>query len=101
MEKLITETMSIASEKFKNFGFKEEQIDQLLASGKRDLEEEGKKLKVLLNEDTPDIEKINQSLHALKGLLYNLGNTKAGDMMTDLRNDPDIADHIEKIKEIL
>ncbi|WP_041672662.1 hypothetical protein [Sulfurovum sp. NBC37-1] len=101
MEKLITETMLIASEKFQNFGFKKEQIEQLLTSGKRDLEEESEKLKILLDERTPDIEKINQSLHALKGLLYNLGNMEAGDIMADLKNNLDTAKQIEKIKKIL
>ena len=101
MDILIEESLSIAAERFQKFGFGEAQIEQLLASGKRDLEQESEKLKILLGESRPDTEKINQSLHALKGLLYNLGNTKAGDMMTELKNDIDTAEQLNRIKKIL
>jgi len=98
MEKVIEETLKIAKEKFLKFGFKEEQIEQLLASGKRDLLSELEKLKALLATEPYDIEAINKSLHALKGLFFNMGNTEAGDIMADLRKEDNMAENIKKIK---
>ena len=101
MKKLINETLQIAQNKFAAFGFKEEQVTQLLASGKRDLENEIGKLEVLLEEENVSIDRLNQSLHALKGLLYNMGNTAAGDIMMDIQAGSSIPDHIEEIKKVL
>jgi len=98
---LIEETLELASKKFSSFGFNEEQVAQLLVSGKKDLEKELDKLKILIMEDSVDIETINDSLHALKGLLYNMGNNEAGDLMNDLRNEKDSAEEIIAIKKIL
>ncbi len=101
MDQLIEETLQIAKARFESFGFKETQITQLLASGKRDLTQELDILKVLLEESPADIERINQSLHALKGLFFNMGNTAAGDMMAELRGNDDPHSAIEKIKQFL
>jgi len=101
MERLISETLKIAQEKFKAFGFKEEQIGQLLDSGRRDLEKEITKLSQLITSEHIDIEQINNSLHALKGLLYNMGNTDAGDIMIDLKNNIDSQESISKIKTLI
>ena len=101
MEELIDETLELASKKFANFGFKEQQIEQLLASGRRDLEKELSKLKILIEEENVNIENVNHSLHALKGLLYNMGNTGAGDIMNDLRSEKDSTEEIAEIKKIL
>jgi len=101
MAGLIEESLTIAAGKFQNFGFNEAQIEKLLLTGKRDLEQEVEKLKILLSEPVPDIAKINNALHALKGLLYNLGNMDAGDIMAELENDLDSATRIEEIKKVL
>jgi hypothetical protein len=101
MGRFIEESLNIAAEKFKKFGFSDIQIEQLLASGKRDLEGEVAKLEILLEDETPDIEKINKILHALKGLLYNMGNTEAGDKMADLKEGTGRPEQIEMIRNIL
>jgi hypothetical protein len=101
MSQVIEESLQIAAEKFKAFGFNEAQIEQLLASAKADLDKEIERLRPLLQSDTPDIEKINQVLHALKGLFYNMGNTKAGDIMADLKNGSEEAGQIDAIKKTL
>ena len=101
MGTFIDESLEIAAEKFKAFGFSQVQIEQLLSSAKRDLEAEVGKLEELLRADSPDTAMINQSLHALKGLLYNMGHTEAGDKMAELRNDAGREDQIVKIRETL
>jgi len=98
---LIDETLQLASKKFADFGFKEEQVEQLLLSGKKDLEKEIEKLRVLIEEDGVDIGRVNDCLHALKGLLYNMGNISAGDKMNELRNEKNSIDEIAEIKKIL
>jgi hypothetical protein len=95
------ESLQIATEKFKSFGFNDAQIEQLLTSATQDIKREIEKLYPLLESDTADIQKINQSLHALKGLLYNMGNTEAGDKMAALVNDDTLGEQIADIKKIL
>jgi len=101
MEDLISETLQIAREKFSAFGFKEEQIDQLLTSGRNDLEKELHTLAALLETEETDIENLNQSLHALKGLLYNMGNMEAGNIMNELRTEGKVSERIDEIKKIV
>jgi len=101
MNTLVEESLQIAAEKFENFGFQEEQIEKLLLSGRRDLEAEMEKLMQLLSEPKPEKEAIDKSLHALKGLLYNLGNVEAGDKMNDLREDESLTAQIEKLQAVL
>ncbi len=101
MYRLVEESLRIAKERFGSFGFSEEQTAQLLASGRRDLESELKILEGLLSATTPDIEAIDKSLHALKGLLLNLGNREAADMMNSLREGDDLTSNIERIRSML
>jgi hypothetical protein len=101
MGSFIEKSLEIADEKFKSFGFSDTQREQLLASGRRDLEKEISRLEELLASNEPDIASINQTLHALKGLLYNMGNTEAGDIMAELKDDAGRPDQLKKIREIL
>ena len=101
MFKLIEESLDIAVKKFKGFGFSDEQIEQLLASGKRDLEKETEKLRETLMNDPIDMEALSGVLHALKGLLYNMGNNTAGDMMVEMRSHGITPEEIETLKKLV
>ena len=101
MGSFVENCLEIAANKFRTFGFSDIQIEQLLSSGKRDLESEIAKLERLLDSDIPDIDKINQTLHALKGLLYNMGNTEAGDKMAELKENAGTPEQIGKIRKAL
>ena len=85
MNKHVTETLQIAKEQFIAFGFNEEQMSKLLASGQRDLEQEMSKLKKLLEAKPLDIEEINKLTHGLKGLFLNMGNHKIAEKLVDFR----------------
>jgi hypothetical protein len=100
MSNLIEETLNMAFEKFRKFGFKDEQISQLVESGKKDLLQESEKLMVILKADDLDFEALNNSLHALKGLLLNMGNDTVANKLIELRNENDSEDKIEEIKKI-
>lgn len=100
MEQLINETVEMARQHFKGFGFEDEQIEPLLAAGERDLRKELDKLRQLLEQDTADIDSVNLSLHGLKGLLLNMGNTTVADKLVELRQEKD--EHIlTELKSLL
>lgn len=101
MHNLTRETLAIAQKRFETFGFQEDQIEKLLISGRDDLEKEIGKLQHLLKEEKNNLSNINQTLHALKGLLYNMGNNAAGDMMNELRDQLEDAETIQKIKRLI
>jgi hypothetical protein len=100
MSDLINETLNMAFDKFKKFGFKDEQIQQLVESGKKDLEQESQKLIEVLKAPSLDFEMLNKSLHALKGLLLNMGNSDIANKLIELRNGDDSEDKIAEIKKI-
>ncbi len=101
MEKLINETVKIAHKHFKEFGFEDEQIVSLLESGKRDLTKELDKLQKLLEKEPIEIDTINLSLHALKGLFLTMGNIAVADRLIELRQESEYARIITEIKELL
>jgi len=100
MSDLIEQTLEMAFNKFKKFGFKDEQIQQLVASGKKDLEQESEKLVSILEADILDYDALNKSLHALKGLLLNMGNDSIANKLIELRNGENSESKITEIKTI-
>lgn len=101
MKNLINETMEIASEHFKNFGFEDEQIVPLLESGKRDLTKELNNLQELLKKEVIEIHPVNLSLHALKGLFLTMGNITVGEKLSEIRNESDDKHIINEVKVLL
>lgn len=101
MQNLINETMEIASQHFKNFGFEDEQIEPLLASGKRDLTKELNKLQELLQKEIIEIDKINLSVHAMKGLFLTMGNATVGEKLSEIHNKSEDTRIINEIKTLL
>jgi len=98
MNKRIKQTLKMAKKKFQSFGFSEEQLSKLLDSGERDLVLELKKLKKLIENNSPNLLEINKSIHGLKGLLLNMGNQKVGDKLTEFREKSSL--DMEDLKEI-
>lgn len=101
MEQLIDETIKNANQYFVGLGFQEDQAKALLESGKRDLTEEVNKLSNLLKEEHINIDTINLSLHALKGLFLMMGNTKVADKLNELRQENEHQSNIIEIKRVL
>ena len=101
MDKVINETVEIARKNFKEFGFEDEQIAQLIESGKRDLTKELTKLQTLLEKEVIEIDTINLSVHALKGLFLTMGNVTVGDKLTELHNESEDTRIISEIKLLL
>ena len=101
MNTIIEKSLKTAARNFESFGFTREQTDQLLSSGKRDLVTEISRLKTLLAEEQKDIDKINLSLHAIKGLLYNMGNNEHGDIFAELEKSEAGEEQINKINALI
>jgi hypothetical protein len=101
MEKLIDETLEIAHKYFIDLGFKDDQVTPLLASGKRDITNELNKLKELLEEDKIEIDVLNLSLHALKGLFLMMGNIIIADKLNELRQENEMQNNIIEIQKVL
>lgn len=101
MQKVIHETVEMAHKHFKEFGFEDEQIVQLLESGKYDLIKELNKLQTLLKKEPIEVDNINLSVHALKGLFLTMGNVNVGEKLTELHNKSNDTRIITEIKLLL
>ena len=101
MQTLIDDTLAIARSHFLGFGFEEQQITPLLEAGSRDLTKELRKLQALLSQEPVPFEQINLSMHALKGLLLNMGNVEAADKFNELRSQDDEEQVLSGVRELL
>jgi len=101
MNKIITNTEKIANKYLKDFGFEDTQIVSLLTQARLDLTKELKNLEPLLNTKELDFTAINDSLHALKGLLFNLGNHEVAEQLNDIRSDIREQSVIDELQELL
>ncbi len=100
MDSLIGKSLNIARAKFEKFGFSPDQTEQLLASGERDLRSETAHLKSLISSESLDTHKIDKSIHAIKGILLNMGNEKDAENMRELENE-NIDEKIDALRKIL
>ena len=101
MDELVNETVEIARKYFKGVGFDDEQIASLLKAGKRDLTKELTKIQELLESECVDIDAVNLSLHALKGLFLTMGNNSMGEKLNELRKENENEHIISEIKKLL
>jgi hypothetical protein len=101
MKKIISETEVIAYDYLKAFGFKDEQITLLIIQGKKDLHKELTKLEALLHADVVSLDNINDVLHALKGLLFQLGNHKLAEKLNEIRSHLDSEVTLKQISQLL
>ena len=101
MSRLIKETLKIAKKRFEAFGFSPSQIERLLSSAEEDLGKVVAELQQLIDDQSSSTKQLELTLHALKGILYNMGNIEAGDLMVELKNLQDKERVRQKIKEVL
>ena len=87
MKNIISKTEVIAYDYLKGFGFSEGQISSLIIQGKKDLHKELSKIETLLiHADTVSLDDINNVLHALKGLLFQMGNHDLAEKLNEIRS---------------
>jgi HPt (histidine-containing phosphotransfer) domain-containing protein len=98
MTNFINKTKEIAYAHFKSYQFEDEDIARLTKIGMRDVHSTLETLKLLIKEgDNRDIEALHDTLHALKGLCSQLGNTQIIREIEDLEASFDIDNLINKI----
>jgi len=73
---IIERTETIAVAYLTGLGFGEEQVAPLMTQARKDLETEFARLDALRHAPDPDPEGLDRSLHAIKGLLFNLGTMR-------------------------
>jgi len=101
MSKIISETEVIAYDYLKAFGFKDEQIAPLIVQAKKDLIKTLAQLESALHAEDVSLEDINDGLHALKGLLFHLGNHELAEKLNEIRSHLDSEAAIKEVSQVL
>jgi len=101
MTHLIDHTLIVAYHYLLDFGFSEDQVDDLLVQAKRDLNKEFERARVIFSTEPVDYEGVNNVLHALKGLLFSLGNSEMAEKIEALREEDAKTQDIKEIKQLL
>ena len=74
-QQLVDETLILADQYLKGFGFTEVQVKPLLMKAEKDLHTTLNNVDMILQEEYIDDIALEHALHALKGLLSHLGNS--------------------------
>jgi len=101
MRQIIERTMQVAYDYLKAFGFEEDKVDATVHKGITELESAFEKLKVLVDCKNFDIEEIDNVLHSIKGILFQLGNSQDGNTVDALRGEIDSSNALKKIEEFI
>jgi len=101
MQNIIIKTEQIAVEYLSGLGFGREQIAPLLSQARKDMEAEFARLEMLRHAPSPDAEALDRSLHAIKGLLFNLGNHELAEKLEALRHEEDLQRMLPELERVL
>ncbi len=102
MKNIIKETEIITHEYLQGFGFSEDQISSLVIQGKKDLHKELTKLETMLvDTDTVTLDELNNVLHALKGLLFQMGNHDLAKKFNEIRSNDEQKVVLRELSELL
>ncbi len=101
MKRIIEKTENIARTYLAGFGFAEAQIDPLITQAKIDMLREFERLDILMHSEQIDWQALDRTLHALKGLLFNLGNHDLAEKLESLREEEGMETTIQKLRHVL
>jgi len=101
MQNIIDKTEIIAVEYLTGLGFGREQVEPLIAQARTDLEREFARLESLRRSPHPDAETLDRSLHAIKGLLFNLGNHELAEKLEAIRAEHEVERMLADLKRVL
>lgn len=103
MDKLVEAAVKKAREMLGGYGFEQEQIDGLVKQGEIDLRSECEKLQQLMQTPPYDWGQIDSVLHALKGLLMNMGDTETAEIFISYRDKIHAGDtsFVDKLMQML
>jgi hypothetical protein len=100
MKQIVNRTKDIAYDYLGAFGFESDKIDATVSKGLTELESAFERLGDLADESF-DFDTIDNALHTLKGILFQLGNGEDGHLVDSLRGEITASNHKEKILELL
>jgi uncharacterized membrane protein YccC len=98
---IIERTEKIAIAYLTGLGFGEEQVAPLMQQARKDLETEFARLEALRHAPQPDAEQLDRSLHAIKGLLFNLGNHDLAERLEALRHEGELNRMLADLDRVL
>ncbi len=101
MKNIIKHTKETAYVYLSKFGFSDEQIIPLIDKGVVDLKRIISEVEVLLNTDPISWDKVDDALHALKGLLFHLGNNPIAEQIDEIRLNQKIINSAQKLRKLL
>jgi hypothetical protein len=98
---IIERTETIAVAYLTGLGFGEEQVAPLMTQARKDLETEFARLDALRHAPDPDPEGLDRSLHAIKGLLFNLGNHALAERLEAIRREGEVSQMLAELDTVL
>ena len=101
MKRIIKQTEETAYAYLSEFGFDDEQIMPLIEKGTRDLSRITSEVEVLLNQNPISWNEVDDALHALKGLLFHLGNNPIAEQIDKVRLNPKVDSSVEALRNLL
>jgi len=101
MKQIIERTMKVAYDYLQNFGFEEDKVEVTVNKGIKELENAFDKLQNLVENMDFDIEELDNILHSIKGILFQLGNANDGSTLDTLRAEITHENAIKKIEEFI
>ena len=105
MKQIIDETIGIAYEYLVTFGFTQSQVDTLVRQGENELCTTLEKFVTLqqTSERTSDsnIEVINEVLHALQGLFFQMGHENMAEKLYEIQVTDDVSYRLAEMNKLL
>jgi len=101
MKQIIERTVQVAYDYLKAFGFEEDKVEVTVQKGISELENAFDRLQELVSKKDFDIEELDNILHSIKGILFQLGNGTDGAVVDSLRDEIDHSNAIEKIAQFI
>jgi len=101
MNELLEDVEKIAYKSLTAFGFEEEDVIKLVKQAKKDLVSNLEKLKLQLSNNPIDKVELSNVLHAIKGLLFQMGDHSRAEQINEIREDIDSNESLTDIKKLL
>jgi hypothetical protein len=101
MRRIVEKTEKIAMEYLTGLGFDRDQVVPLIEQAKKDMVAELIRLDKLRKAEPVDPVALDRSLHALKGLLFNLGNHDLAEKLEAIRHEGDPATMVADLDRVL
>jgi len=104
MKQIIDETVGIAYEYLVTFGFTKAQVDTLVTQGENELYSTLEKfvtLQTLESITVSNLEEINEILHALQGLFFQMGYANMAEKLYEIQDTDDVSSRLAEINRHL